>query len=333
MQLGSYFSSLIGGPPGPSRPFGTWVTDAEKLLKAQEQAGFSFAAFTHSYQTASGIQPFVLMSRLAAVSGNQRLATQVLLLPLLNAMDVAYNVAALDQITDGKLDFGIGLGYHPQELEPVGISRSDRVPKFEEAVEVMKKFWSGEPVHHRGRYFQVSGTQMGIGPVQKPHPPLWGAGHSHGAVARAGRMLDGVVIGPQALHRDVRALVETFREEWSKVRGEEPTRVGAWRTFVIGKDPRDAVEKAVAGNVRFSRYLEGRMRERTTVDIALELTQENAAGWTFAGSYADCLEGLRKCRDELGLTHVTCVFYNLPADTSERLEWIQGFGEEVARKL
>ena len=110
----------------------------------------------------------VIISRIAPISGVQRLATQVLLLPLLNAMDVAYNVATMDHIAEGRLDLGIGLGYHPQELEPSGITRSDRVPKFEESVELLKKFWSGEPVLHRGRYHTVSGTQMGLLPVQKP---------------------------------------------------------------------------------------------------------------------------------------------------------------------
>ena len=104
------------------------------------------------------MQPLVLISRIAPISGVQRLATQVLLLPLLNAMDVAYNVATLDHIAEGRLDLGIGLEYHPQELEPSGITRSDRVPKFEESVELLKKFWSGEPVLHRGPKWMVGGT-------------------------------------------------------------------------------------------------------------------------------------------------------------------------------
>ena len=170
MKLGSVLLPLMGGQPGPNHPFGSWIAEAELLLAAQEQAGFSYVALTHAYQSslAGGMQPLVLISRIAPISGVQRLATQVLLLPLLNAMDVAYNVATMDHIAEGRLDLGIGLGYHPQELEPSGITRSDRVPKFEESVELLKKFWSGEPVLHRGRYHTVSGTQMGLLPVQKP---------------------------------------------------------------------------------------------------------------------------------------------------------------------
>ena len=336
MKLGTVFMSLMGGPPSPARPFARWIAQAEKALAAQESAGFSFAAFTHAYQSslAGGMQPLVLMSRLSAISGQQRLAAQVLLLPLLNAMDVAYNVATLDHIAEGRLDLGIGIGYHPEELLPSGITRADRVPKFEEAVELLGKFWSGEPVYHQGRYFQVSGTQLGLVPVQRPRPPLWGSCHSHGAAARAGRLLDGVVIGPQVRFNDRQALLATFRNEWQKHHAGPPTMVGSWQPMIVGQDPREALDKAVAsGRLQFRRYREGDMQEKTMVNLPLELDEKEVADWAILGSYEDCLEGLRRCRDSLGLTHVTCQFYNLPQDPMALLEWLQGFGEEVTRKL
>ena len=336
MKLGTVFTSLVGGPPGPSRPFGQWIGEAEELLSTQEKAGFSFTALTHAYQSSAGggMQPMVLASRLAPISGSQRLAMQVLLLPLLNALDVAYNVATLDHITEGRLDVGIGLGYHPKELEAMGISRSDRVPKFEEAVGLMRELWRGRPVYHRGRYFHTSGNQLTLLPVQSPHPPLWGSCQSHGAAARAGRLLDGIVVAPQVTFRDLRALLDTFREEWLKCHTEDPPLVGAWRTIIVGKDPKDAIEKAIASGRQYvKRYHEGTMQERTMVKIPMELRGADAADWAILGSYAECLEGLRRCRDELNLSHVTCQFYNLPEDLEARLEWLNGFGEEVVQNL
>ena len=336
MDIGSVFIALMGGPPGPSHPFKQWVSDAERFMKAQERAGFSFAAFTHAYQGGSsgGMPPPLIMSRLAPISGKQRLATQVLLLPLMNAMDAAYSISTVDHITEGRLDVGIGLGYHPKELEPAGISRSDRVPKFEESVELMRKFWSGEPVYHKGRYYSVSGTQLDLLPVQKPHPPLWGSAHSTGAAARAGRTLDGIVVGPQVGFNGLGNLLDTFRGEWYKVHSEEPTMVGAWRSIIVGNDLKDDFKKGSANErLRLSRYHEGGMQERTTVDIVLDLREEDAADWAILGNYDDCLEGLKRCRDELKLTHVTCQFYNLPEDLSARLEWLEGFGEQVCQRL
>ena len=164
--------SLMGGPPSPSRPFATWVDQAERLFHTMEDAGFTFAVFSHAYQAslAGGMQPTPLIARLAPVSGNMRLAVQVLLLPLLNPMDVAYNVASLDQITEGRLDLGIGLGYHPMELEPSGIPRSQRAGRFEESVEVLRKFWSNAPVEHKGPLLQRIGYPSLAAPRPDPSP-------------------------------------------------------------------------------------------------------------------------------------------------------------------
>ncbi len=60
---------------------------------------------------------------------------------------------------------------------------------------------------------------------------------------------------------------------------------------------------------------------------------DDAMEWAILGNYHDCREGLARCRDAIGLTHVTCQFYNLPEDLSARLEYLEGFGEEVIQKL
>jgi alkanesulfonate monooxygenase SsuD/methylene tetrahydromethanopterin reductase-like flavin-dependent oxidoreductase (luciferase family) len=261
------------------------------------------------------------------------MATQVLLLPLLNAADVAYNVVTLDHICTGRLDLGIGLAYHLKEVPLGGITRQERVPKFVEALEVMKQFWTGEEVHHEGRYFTVHGTRMGLRPYQQPHPPLWIAAHSHGAAARAGQLGDGLIIGPQVSHQDVQALVQTFRQTWQQDHSAPPTRVGAWRPILIGANPHEAVEQGLqSGLLTFSRYHEGAMQEPGTVPLRLTLGAD-ASEWAIAGNYQDCRKGLERCRDEMGLTHVTCQFHNLPEALSARLEYLEGFGTEVIQKL
>ncbi len=331
MDFGVVFSPLPGRSAGSSRPFSDWMGTAERVFPAIARAGFRFVAFTHSYQY-GGMQPFVTMARLAPAAGTLRMATQVLLLPLLNAADVAYNVVTLDHICEGRLDLGIGIAYHLKELEVGGITRRDRVPKFEEGLELMRKLWTGEEVHHQGRYFNMDGVRMGLTPYQQPHPPIWIAAHSHGAAARAARLGDGIVVGPQVAHSDVKALVQTFRREWHGAHTDPPTRVGAWRPILIGTDPKDALERGrKSGQLTFRRYHEGAMQEQTTVDLRLTLG-EDAAEWAILGSYRDCCAGLTRCREEMGLTHVTCQFHNLPDDLAARLDYLQGFGEEVIQK-
>jgi len=70
------------------------------------------------------------------------LRTSMLLLPLLNPVDAAENIATLDHITHGRLDVGVAIGYREKELEAAGLTRKDRVPKLEESLDVMKRLMS-----------------------------------------------------------------------------------------------------------------------------------------------------------------------------------------------
>lgn len=332
MQFGTMFMPLVGPPVSPTRTFRDWIEAAERVSATLERVGFSYAVFTHSYQN-GGMQPLTTMARLAPAMGSLRMATQVLLLPLLNAADVAYNVATLDHICEGRLDLGIGLAYHHRELELAGLTRRERVAKFEESLEVMRQFWQGEEVHHDGHYYRINGARMNLTPYQQPHPPIWIAAHSHGAATRAGRLGEGLIIGPQVDHQSAGALAETFGQEWRKRHPEAPARVGAWRGMLIGDNPRDALARGEqSGQLTFSRYQEGGMAEQSTVGLRLTLG-DDATEWAILGNYQDCREGIARCRDEMGLTHITCQFYNLPQDLAARLAYLEGFGEEVIKPL
>ena len=147
-------------------------------------------------------------------------------------------------------------------------------------------------------------------------------------------MLDGIVVGPQVAFKDLRELLNTFQDEWHKHNHQDPTMVGGWRTFIVGDDPKDAFKRTMdTGGIHFDRYRQGGMQEKNVVPMPLEFREDTAAGWAIVGGYDDCLEGLRKCRDELGLTHVTCTFYNPPTDPATRLEWLASFGERVLKRL
>jgi alkanesulfonate monooxygenase SsuD/methylene tetrahydromethanopterin reductase-like flavin-dependent oxidoreductase (luciferase family) len=111
---------------------------------------------------------------------------------LLNPVEMAENIATLDHITHGRLDLGVALGYREEELQAVGLRRQDRVPKFEEALQVMKRLWAGEEVTFTGQYIALDRARLGFGPAQQPHPPIEFGAQSRGAVQRAARLADGI---------------------------------------------------------------------------------------------------------------------------------------------
>src|SRR5947209_11201153 len=101
-----------------------------------------------------------------------QIKSSMILLPLLNPVDVAENVATLDHITHGRLVLGIAIGYRERELEAVGLTRKDRTAKLEESLLLMKRLWAGEEVTFSGTYTKLTKGRMGFAPYQKPHPPI-----------------------------------------------------------------------------------------------------------------------------------------------------------------
>ena len=120
------------------------IDEAVAVVSAASRMGFSWVSIGQHFVSHPTVwpQPFPILARLAPETGSMRLKTSVLLLPMLNAVEVAENIATLDHICHGRLDVGVAIGYREAELEAVGLARKDRVKKLEESLELMKRLWA-----------------------------------------------------------------------------------------------------------------------------------------------------------------------------------------------
>jgi alkanesulfonate monooxygenase SsuD/methylene tetrahydromethanopterin reductase-like flavin-dependent oxidoreductase (luciferase family) len=133
------------------------------------------------------------LAQAAMASRRLTLGTSVYLLPLRHPAPVAKQVATLDHLTEGRLIFGVGVGGEfPREYEVCGVPRGERGARLSESIALLRRFWSGEPVSHAGRFY---GPFTDV-PMQPPSrqaggPPIWCGGRSDGALRRTGRLADG----------------------------------------------------------------------------------------------------------------------------------------------
>jgi alkanesulfonate monooxygenase SsuD/methylene tetrahydromethanopterin reductase-like flavin-dependent oxidoreductase (luciferase family) len=261
-----------------------------------------------------------------------RLKTSVLLLPIVNAVEAAENIATLDHICHGRLDVGVAIGYRETELEAVGLTRKDRAPKLEESVALMKRLWSGEEVTFEGRYARLRRARMGFTCFQQPHPLLEMGAQSDGATRRAARITDGVFFGPQVAWRDIEKLAAVFRDERAEQAGVGPGHVGASRSLIVGKDRESARTAAVEYLEKtFAMYRRWEMQEKGMVP--LQLSPEIALDdWTVYGSPRDCVETLRRAA-AMGLERVGFSIYSLPRDVQARIDYLQMISEEIVRPV
>jgi alkanesulfonate monooxygenase SsuD/methylene tetrahydromethanopterin reductase-like flavin-dependent oxidoreductase (luciferase family) len=271
-----------------------------------------------------------MLARLAPETGPMRLKTSVLLLPIVNAVEAAENVATLDHICHGRLDVGVAIGYREKELETAGLARRDRTAKLEESLALMKRLWRGEEVTFHGRYTRVTGGRMGFTPFQTPHPPLEMGAQSEGATRRAARLTDGVFFGPQVAWRDIGKLAAVFREARAEARVADAGNLGASRSLIVGPSKEAAVAAAREYLEKtFAMYRAWEMQEKSMAplqlgfDVALD-------DWTVHGTPRDCLETLARAR-ELGLDRFGFTIYSLPRDVQARIDYLAMIAEQIVR--
>jgi alkanesulfonate monooxygenase SsuD/methylene tetrahydromethanopterin reductase-like flavin-dependent oxidoreductase (luciferase family) len=278
-------------------------------------------------------QPIPFLARLAPETGSMLLKTSVLLLPLFNPVDVAENVATLDNIAHGRLVLGVSIGYREAELRAAGLGRADRVPRLEESLDVMRGLWRGEEVTVTGRTTQLERARLGLLPYQRPHPPIEFGAQSEGATRRAALLGEGVMFGPQVSWRDVARLAQVYRAARAQRGAAGPGMVAASRCLMVGTSREEAAARARQYLERtFAMYSAWSMQEETMVPLQLDFAR-GLDEWTIHGSAADCVETIARARDEIGLDGIGFTIYSLPRSVEERIEYLQMIAEEIVRRV
>ena len=319
-----------GGSGEFPRPFGEWLEDLTTVIAAAERAGFEYMAFSQA-------QSLVIMARCASIPTKLRFVNETLTLPMLDPVQLAPAAAYVDQMLKGRLDLGVSIGYKPWDLQAAGITRKDRVPRFVESIEIIKRMWTLDTVEFHGQYFDFEGVEPLAHPHQKPRPRIIVSTQAHGSAARAGRIADGICIAPAVPHADAAALAETFRGAYRETNGKESSYVNTRRDFFVGPSPNEAAAQARQKEkyLQFGPehdYIRGEMQEKTMVKLSLD-PDDDVTGHAFSGTYRDMTEQLERMLEQSKLTHMTCSFYNLPDTLEERLDFLEGFGREVISKF
>ncbi|MBW3659135.1 MAG: LLM class F420-dependent oxidoreductase [Actinobacteria bacterium] len=177
------------------------------------------------------LDPFVALSAAAAVTTDLRLGTGICLVAQHHPIDLAKQVASLDHLSGGRVDFGIGYGWDVPETEHHGVAFSDRRAFVHESVEAMKALWTEEEASFAGEHVSFGPSYAWPKPVQDPHPPvLLGAALGPKAKAALVEHCDGwMPIGGRGLKEripEVRAALEEA--------GRDPD---AFRFHVYGSTP------------------------------------------------------------------------------------------------
>src|SRR4051812_10338485 len=130
------------------------------------------------------LEPLTALAAIATTTRTLRLGTGICLVAQRNPVYTAKQVADVDVLSGGRVDFGVGIGWLREEFEAVAMPFEHRGGRANEHLEGMKALWTEDPSSYDGRYYQLPECRMYPKPVQQPHPPIHVGGESDAALRR-----------------------------------------------------------------------------------------------------------------------------------------------------
>ncbi len=156
--------------------------------------------------------PVMWLATIAGATETIKLGTAVMILPQRNPVVLAKELSTMDMMSGGRLLFGVGVGWLEEEFDSIGVPFSERGPRTDEAIEVLRTLWSEDEASFEGTFHSFDRALMFPKPAQmiggSPSIPILVGGHSPVAARRAGRLGDGF-FPARATPDDLGALLDT----------------------------------------------------------------------------------------------------------------------------
>ncbi len=285
-RLGRYVSGVT-----PTLTFGCSANiearDLAAFARRAEELGYDRVVTGEHVQDGNPPRPTLLslplMAAAAGATKRIRVMTGIVIAPLYHPVLLAKMVATVDRVSDGRLDFGIGLGGQRDtriEYDILGVPVETRGRRANEMLQVMQRLWTEEHVTHKGEFFQFEDATLLPQPAQKPYPPMWVAGRSEAAMKRAGTLGDGWLPYLVTVRRlkESNEAVRTYGE--AAGRDMSTYHFGVVQPTAVADDPKEAL--AIAVKTVGQRYV---TPQRSAEDIA--------RGLCITGTAKDCVRAIQ----------------------------------------
>ena len=284
------------------------IADHPEQVSLARELGFSSVMagqhfLSDPYQMA---QPVPLLARMAADAQGMTLGPGILLLPLLNPLAVAEEIATLDAITGGRVVLGAGIGYRQVELDGFGVTGKPSAV-FEAKLDVIRRLLGGEKVTATGPGYTLQDAELTLRPARPV--PVWVAANRDVAVRRAARVGDAWLMNPHTTLDELERQAGVFAAARQEAGREPIEEHPALREVCVA--PTDEEAMLVAGRYLQSKYASyvdwGQSEVMPEGDTLRKAWEELTAGGRFViGSPETCGRMLAEHAERAGITHLVC---------------------------
>ena len=324
MKFGLHY--LLSCAEGQS-PAQRYRETLEQAVHAESLGFESVWPVEHHFNSAASILPCpaLLLAAVAARTSTLRLGTAIVQLPLAHPMRIAEELATLDVLSGGRVEFGVGRGGNPSHFAGFGVPMSESRDRMVEALDYIRQAWTNDRFSFRGRYFQADDLALAPRPIQQPHPPIRVAANSAETAGWAGREGFPVFFASNVNPLPkLRELVPVYRRARAEARhgasgGDDLTLL---MPLYVGEDRR-SVEREVAPSVKqfaetAAAVFQGLVARAPAAERPrLQAIVEQLCGMTYQTVNAvtgifdtpsACVDRLRQIREEFNPGRVICWF-------------------------
>ena len=323
-------------PPGDDMP--ARLEELLEQVRLAERLGFKAITKSQHYSSTpfQEIQQIPFLARAAAEVTHMKLITSITLLPLQKPLDIAEQLSALDLISGGKVIFGVGLGYREVEFKAFGTTGKERVKRFEENLEAIKRLWTEDKVTMAGSHFELIEATCSLRPQQNPHPPIWMGANADVAIRRAARLADSWMINPHNRVDTIVQQIEVYKRALEEASKPFPDVLPISREMFVGKDRADAIRQAepyVAA--KYKAYHEwGQDKQMPEGDNDLGMAYEELQDGRFIfGSVDEVAEQIIVLAKATGINQLGCPVQWIGMPQSHVIEQMHLLGEEVLPRV
>src|SRR5579863_9249340 len=173
---------------------------ALQRIEIMDSSGYDAVWLAEHHFSSFSVCPSVhMMGMLAAARTTRlRIGTGVSLAPFYHPLRLAEEVALLDVLSGGRVNWGAGRGFERSEFAAFGIPGEESAPRFHETVEIVLKAWTNQRLSHHGDFFHYDGVEVLPKPIQTPHPPVWMAASSTPAIDWAASQGHSILMDPHS---------------------------------------------------------------------------------------------------------------------------------------
>jgi alkanesulfonate monooxygenase SsuD/methylene tetrahydromethanopterin reductase-like flavin-dependent oxidoreductase (luciferase family) len=219
--------------------------------------------------------PIVVAGSIATRTKRLKVGMAVQVLPLINPLRIAEEAATVDQISEGRFEFGVGRSGNVRAYETMGIPYEESPARFQEALDIIMEAWKGKNFSYHGKYNQIENATVSPQPYQQPHPPIRLASTTEDSFARVGRLGFPIFLSMRGMDiNDLETNLKDYRKAWREaghpgdggdISVRFPMYIGTTEEGAF-QEPRESIE-AFFSRMR-TRYEQGRDDEGTGGTLA-----------------------------------------------------------------